>query len=91
MSKVLLGKALVPASIAMAGLLLAGCGSMTTYGTGKTPAAQTIEDIGGIVSFFPRIDLEQSLLERGSTPHMAQPNRAGPLREISTNQYNVTN
>ncbi len=50
MGKVLLVKALVPASIAMAGLLVAGCSPMTTYGTGKTPAAQTFEDIGGIVS-----------------------------------------
>jgi hypothetical protein len=50
MSKVLLRKALAPVSIMAAGLFLAGCGSMTTYGTGKTPGAQTLEDIGGIVS-----------------------------------------
>jgi hypothetical protein len=50
MGKVLLGKALAPASIMVAGLLLAGCGSATTYGTGKSPGVQTLEDIGGIVS-----------------------------------------
>jgi hypothetical protein len=50
MGKVLLRKALAPASIVAAGLLLAGCGSATTYGTGKSPGVQTLEDIGSIVS-----------------------------------------
>ncbi len=31
-------------------LLLAGCGSAMTYGTGTSPGAQTVEDIAGIVS-----------------------------------------
>jgi hypothetical protein len=87
MSKVLLGKALVPASIAMAGLLLAGCGSMTTYGTGKSAAMQTIEDVGGIVSLGGRkhdavaIDYKQrpSVVEPPSTAVLPPPKSADQL------------
>jgi hypothetical protein len=53
MGKVLVAKALIPAAFGAAGLMLAGCSS-TTYGTGTTPMAQTLEDIGGIVSIGGR-------------------------------------
>jgi len=39
-----------PGLVAVAALMLGGCGSMTTYGTGTTAAAQTFEDISGIIS-----------------------------------------
>src|SRR5690606_13280720 len=39
-----------PAGALVAALMLGGCGSMTTYGTGKTVAAQTVEDVTGILS-----------------------------------------
>ncbi len=39
-----------PAFVIGAAALLGACGSMTTYGTGKSAAAQTFEDLGGVVS-----------------------------------------
>jgi hypothetical protein len=81
MGKVLLRKALAPASIVTAGLLLAGCGSATTYGTGKSPGVQTLEDIGGIVSLGGKrhgavaIDYKQrpGVVEPPSTEVLPQP------------------
>jgi len=43
-------KVLGPGLVVVAALMLGGCGSMTTYGTGTTAAAQTFEDIGGMLS-----------------------------------------
>ena len=43
-------KVLAPAAAVVAALMLGGCASMTTYGTGKTAAAQTMQDITGILS-----------------------------------------
>lgn len=87
MGKVLLVKSLVPASVAMAGLLLAGCGSMTTYGTGKTVAAQTFEDVGGIVSLGGKkhdavaIDYKQrpAVVEPPSTAVLPSPKSSDQL------------
>jgi hypothetical protein len=39
-----------PAFVIGAALLLGACGSMTTYGTGKSAAAQTFEDLGGVLA-----------------------------------------
>jgi hypothetical protein len=39
-----------PAFVLGAALLLGACGSMTTYGTGKSAAAQTMEDLGGVLA-----------------------------------------
>jgi hypothetical protein len=39
-----------PAFVIGGSLLLGACGSMTTYGTGKSAAAQTFEDLGGVLA-----------------------------------------
>jgi hypothetical protein len=39
-----------PAFVIGAAALLGACGSMTTYGTGKSAAAQTFEDLGGVLA-----------------------------------------
>lgn len=39
-----------PVVVVIAALALGACGSMTTYGTGTTAAAQTYKDISGIVA-----------------------------------------
>jgi hypothetical protein len=41
---------LVPSVLVGAALMLGACSSMTTYGTGTTAAAQTFQDVTGIVS-----------------------------------------
>ena len=41
---------LTPVLLVGAAMTLGACSSMTTYGTGTTAAAQTVEDISGILS-----------------------------------------
>jgi len=49
-------KILGPSAIAGAALLLAGCGSMTTYGTGTTAASQTFSDLTSILTIGGKDD-----------------------------------
>ena len=70
-------KVLAPAVAVVAALMLGACSSMTTYGTGTTAAAQTLEDIGGILSLGSKNDGEGPIDYSQRAPIVEPPVAAG--------------
>lgn len=58
--------------VVIAALTLSGCGTMTTYGTGTSAAAQTFEDIGGMLSLGDR-NKDQEPIDYSARPPIVAP------------------
>jgi hypothetical protein len=68
-----------PAFVVGAAALLGACGSMTTYGTGKSAAAQTVEDLGGVLALGSKRTNEEPIDYSPRAPIVEPPAVASAL------------
>jgi hypothetical protein len=71
-------------AVTLGGLLgiLAGCSSLTTYGTGVDPGTQTLRDVAGLIDFSPNRKEKIEYQERAGI--VAPPNSALPQPEADS-------